>query len=446
MRGLFNFLSLASILLILNGCVATAPEINADAVKDEGLLIAHLGTRTTSPGRTNVVISGEEYEFAITDRYLRLPLKPGTYQFEKIIEKSSYRSGNVTTHNTWTLPVKFKFTIQAGRVTNVGEIIFHFPSAKSKKYLSLFIDNTDEMKEFIKKSHPDVYATLRSKKFISANVKYLNKKQIKAIRTLMLSTARISSAGYVAGKLGSFAKVMRDNKGKPKDLKFYNTGTFKQIGPCTKNKNSHICVVPHAKKGKILFNATKNKVDKNKLPTNKTITLIQLVGDKEIVIATDQMEIYTSSNSGKNWVSHLQSKTEKALAMKYQPRILMDPKGYYIYSRGEDAKILYRRYNSKISYKIITPPEDEDISSIYSTDKGLYTDPEYTLFGDGAIYFQAKGKKEWQEQIIPSSGCSSLKVLNRKSDKIAAYCSSVYWVTENQGTSWRKAKKNEVRR
>lgn len=446
MSGLIKISGLVSILLILNGCIATAPEINADAVKNEGLLVAHLGSRSTNPGRTNVVINGEEYEFAIRDRYLRLPLKPGTYQFEKIVEKSSYRSGNITTNNTLTLPVKFKFTIQAGRVTNVGEMVFHFPSANSKKYISLYIDNTDEMKEFIKKSHPDVYATLRSKKFIKANVKYLNKKQIKAIRTLMLRTARISPAGYVEGNLGSFAKVIRDNKGKPKNIKFYNTGTFKKIGPCAKNKSRHICVVPHAKKGQILFNATRNKVDTNKLPTNKAIALIQFVGDKDIIIATNQMEVYTSTNKGKNWTSHLQSKSEKPLKQKHHPRILFDSKGYYVYSRGEDAEILYRKYSSKATYKIIKPPEDEDLNIIYSTDKGLYTDPEYTVFGDGAIYFQAKGQKEWQERIIPSSSCYNLKVLNRKSDKVAAKCSSTYWITENQGKSWRKAKKNEVKR
>lgn len=440
-----NYIKLITILfvsLVINiGCQATAPIINAETVKNEGLLIGHLGTRGVRH-QGHVKINGQKYLNVINDRYLRVPLKPGKYQFEEVIEVSKFDRQT----STVTLPVKFEFVIRPGEATNVGEIIFYFPDKKVSRFSIMYIDDAKQAAKALRDKHPDAYAALRSKKFIKANVKYLSAKNIQSLRAAMLQSPTMLSKYYVAGKVGSFARVMTNKEGKITGFKMIETGSYSTVGPCGQNGVRTACLVPGTSAGTQISvtNGAKHKI--HKLSVNNDISMVELPGKKDIVLVSNKMKVFTSLNEGASWIVHDKSVVGGSLIGSYAPKISWGKKGYYIYSGSDDATLLFRKYNSPAKYDVIEPPnKGNKIANIIETRHGVYAGPEFSLFGDGAIYFKSNGMNQWSKRTIPQPSCSSMKIADVRKGSIAVYCKSQYYITEDQGQSWRQAKKNEVK-
>ena len=439
-----NYIKLITILfvsLVINiGCQATAPTINADTVKNEGLLIGHLGTRGERH-QGHVKINGREYQNVINDKYLRVPLKPGKYQFEEVIEVSIFYKQKSTT----TLPVKFEFEIRPGEVTNVGEMVFYFPGKKRGRYNIMYIDDSKQAAKALRDKHPEAYAALRSKKFNKAKVKYLSAKNIKSLRAAMLNSPTMLSRYFIAGNVGSFARVMTNKKGKISGLKMIETGSYSTVGPCAQNGVRTACVVPGTSAGTQILVTKGAKYKIHKLSVNDDISMVELPGEKDIVLVSNKMKVFTSLNEGASWTVHDKSVVGESLIGAYAPKISRGKKGYYIYSGSDDATLLFRKYNSPAKYDVIEPPnKGNKIANIIEVRHGVYAGPEFSLFGDGVIYFKSNGMNQWSKRSIPQSSCSSMKIADVRKGSIAVYCNSQYYITEDQGRSWRQAKKNEV--
>lgn len=440
-----NNIKLISVLfvsLVINiGCQATAPVINADTVKNEGLLVGHMGTRR-GYHHGHVRINGQEYQKVINDNYLRVPLKPGKYQFEEIVEVT-------TTYNqtrTSTLPVKFEFEIRSGEVTNVGEMVFYFPDKKSSKFTIMYIDDAKQAARALRDKHPDAYAALRSKKFIKAKVKYLSAENIKSVRAAMLNSPSMESKYFVAGNVGAFARVNRNRNGNVTGFKMIETGSYSTLGPCGQNGVRTACVVPGTSAGTqiLVTNGAKHKI--HNFSVNDDISIVELPGKKEIILVSNKMKVFTSLNEGASWSVHDKSVVTESLTGAYGPKISWGKKGYYIYSGSDDATLLYRKYNSPAKYDVIEPPaKGNKIGNIIETLHGVYAGPEFSFSDDGIIYFKSNGMNQWIKRTVPQSSCSLIKIADERKGSIAVYCNSQFYITENQGQSWREARINEVK-
>lgn len=436
----------------LSGCIASAPIIDSDSVKNDGLLVGQI--TSTSIGRImfygDVKISGETFRKAITGAYIRLPLKPGTYEFEQISNVYSSTSGNLKTTTTTRYPVSAKFTIKAGEVTNLGKVVLYFPDPTGKKYKTILVDNVEDMQAFLRTEHPSAYNALRTKKFRKADTTYAGKKQIETLRTVMLArnvrSASQSQYRYLTGDLGSLAKVTWNKQRKITKINFIETGTYENIGPCANENGRFGCMVAHPIEGRRLYVAGDKDLHARKLPTSEKNFQIKLIGKNDIVLVTNRMDIYTSMDNGKSWNAYTSSRLKDPLEYTARPQFSFGRQGYYIYSKGQDATILYRKHGAR-SYEVIEPPKRGDyLNGLTETDKGLYAGPEFTMISNAQMFFRASGQNKWVKYEIPTSSCGRFEIIDRAKDRIAAKCSNKYLVTDDHGKTWRQSLRSELRK
>jgi len=429
-----------SLMLTLISCVRTAVEVTPENMKGKGLLVGHVSVSNFGWGKSinfgSARISGETYPGAIKNGYIAIPMLPGNYGFESI----SNRIGNTIN----TLPIKGRFTIKAGEVTNLGEVFLMFKEKGSTRYRMIYLDNNDDMQGFLRTKYKTVYQSLHKKKINKADVKYVDKKLLSVVRKVALSQEPRykTNRHYVIGPLGIIGKKVY-KEGKLKDIAWVDTGTYQNINNCSISKISIVCMVPNMNTGDKVFYG-KGRIQKfYKKPDGFKDGRFVNLNNQEIYWINEDMSFFHSKNKAKSWAKNIKFRVEStdSSTIFTKPSSFMSRNGVYFYSGKKDSSIIYSEYGSDKYEKIKSPVIGEKIRGLVETSKGLYSTGSYSVFSDGELFFKAKEANEWVKRKLPAAGCGYVRLTDYDNDRVEVRCNGGVYVSSDEGKSFFNRKK-----
>lgn len=455
---MFNFFKIIILLVavLLSGCGAQNILINPETVQNKGLLIGHISSSPWfggSGGGDTLIINGKTYKGAFTNApvsgYFALPLPAGNYELESLYSRSGGSAGAVNIISSSTMPIKAKFAIKTGEITNLGEVFLLRQTQDSKRYNIIFLKNTSDMQAYMKRFHNDVYPKFKKKSFNLGNVKYVKKADVDHVRNFALKQSTKYNYYVSMGSLGAIGLTNRDSKGRVKSIKFLKTGTFIEPQRCVITKTKSACIIPgFVGNGKVFLSDKSRYHLSNKPPFNLGGQFVML-RDNSVLWMNSDFSFYKTRDLGKTWVAntdlkrnvHMSFWDEMSGSTKY-PEVTQAKNGYYITNRAGDGSILYLTYKTDKVTKIKYPVKGQGLGEITETAKGLFArlDSAY-YFSDTEIYFKANGASEWKKSIVPKSLCWHIKVKDYNAGIVTVSCRDK-WVfqTKDLAASWKRIK------
>jgi len=447
---MFKIILLFTVTL-LSGCASQSISYTPESLKGKGLLIGHISTsdrgRRISSGDWKLVINGEKYGGMSHQGYIGLPLPPGKYELEQLFKYTAASMGTVSRSSTSNLPIKAKFTIRKGEITNLGEVFLYTRKKGDNRYNIIFMDNKNDMKSYMKTIDKNLVAKFKNKRMHKADMKYVKKKDVNKIKRMAVSQTNQYNQYVMAGSLGSLAITKRNKKGAIKSIGFVKTNTFNRPHSCTFGKRKTACIVPYLSGNDKMFLADKTKYRFFKKPAQFTGGEAIMLKDNSIMWMNYDFTFYKTKDFGKTWKAN--TKYKKNVEMSFwdelggnykTPNIYEGKNGFYITAVSDLDSILHVNYKTGNVTKTSVPVKGDGIGEMVETAKGLYvrTDSRY-IFSDTEIYFKAFNKSKWKKSTVPKSLCWRLKVKNYNAGSITVSCrDKMKFQTTNLADSWQK--------
>ena len=456
-----RLMRLASLLMLYIAALGCTHPITIipDEIGEHGLLVGQIDT-TDMPGATDTdpIIDGITYGYGLRQGYMVIPLASGEHELAKLHSESStqigYSSlvGNISSVSTRNFPIKKKFTIEAGKATNIGLIVMQSASgsgASKGVYSLLYLDNTQEMTRFMQDTHPSLYASFQDKSFSLAPGKYLSPDDTNRLRHNLV-TQNVRSPRwqkqnrelqYFAGALGTLAQLERNAGGGIITVKLLETNTVANLSHCSFAGTRGACMKSAAE----YFWIEQGKVTVQQVPQHIMGNSIHVVKDGRVVLIDNAMNIYTSGDTGRTWALFAGAALAKPLGyeslrpdIKNRFEFHAGRRGYYIFTRdmgADGTTIVYSEYKSGNYIKLALPKSVANILSIHETDAGLFLPPRG--FYSTKFHFLPTGKSTWEIREAPQYGCYDIAFGDVGGKHIELAChNNGYWKSENGGLSW----------
>jgi hypothetical protein len=447
-------------LALMTGPSWAEPAPFPDELKTEGLLVFEMARHPVA-GLGPMIwiqdaeISGKRYRGLLRSGNLfAVVLPPGEHVLESLHGQSPNRGsshfGGVTVYSKpsaqWE--ANRNFTIEAGKVTNLGGLLFMENDADPRRFRLAYIDSS-KAPPSLWAANPKLAAALGSDKFSMAPGVYASPVQLNAVRTELLEAkfktmtpAAIEHSNFVASDAGSLALLVKGD-GKPASLKLVDPGTFR-FDKCRNWSTGAAC---YLNDNGVLIIDDKSKTEV-RYPRDFKPTDYLVFGERGIVLVDGRFRILMSRNAGQNWALDESIKLEKE-TFALRPLLRNGAKGFYVHSKylfgkPEVKRLLYSPYEKLELRPIEMPEEVEKIDIFLESDRGLYV-AFTTTKNTAPLYFQANGKTEWEKRAtIPGGGCLHLFADRKDSNRLTAICSSQTkseakeYLSDDDGLSWRE--------
>ncbi len=457
-----RMLALAALLAFLHSGAIADPKKLPDELKDEGLLvfeivrhpdIRHTGQRWIR----QAVINGKRYaDMAEADHMRAVALPPGEYKLDALVavgaRESTYIGGvhlRGSPATSWS--VDRPFVIEAGKVTNLGQFVFHQSTDNPQQYAIRYIDNSTDLPP-LEKLNPTLAASLTPEKFVLAPGNYLSAPQLEALRLEFarrdlkgLTAAQLKHTHFVVDTTGTVAILDKPDASKPPAVKIVDIG-HSRTPLCTDWRKGVACL---AKGNSILLldGAERRTID---YPKDFKPYRIHTFGDSGVVLADELFRFVVSKDGGANWTAYNEAAFDKTYIGAY-PRFHNGARGFYVYSayafgEGAGIRLLYAPYETAQLQPLPRPQAMKTIATALETKQGLYLSPR-TSYSDTTttLYFTPIGKSEPEIMSIPASFCSRLFADDADGQQLTAVCAtrtSMWdkedWHSSDGGKTWTK--------
>jgi hypothetical protein len=458
-------LPVALLSSVLGGC-AKPLVILPDNVGSDGLLVAQVSSTTWS-GITNadpLVFSPEpnvgtkKYVGGLRGSTMIIPLRPGEYTLRALDETTGSNSvstpySTISTRYYRLYPVDKKFTIESGRATNIGMIVFESNTKLPAPISPVYVDNSEELKTYLLDRHPKMFASLKSQDFIRDVDGPLPRKDLQKLRAQLVARRAASKEWQtehatdeiVTSAIGAIARVHRDKRGVLKLDKLYDPGTVTDLSRCGISGRRAACVL--APDTFLLLN--NDVIAKPKAPPGVNINSATVFGKSGILLVDDHMRIHTSRDNGATWTAFEGVVKEEPVERRsYDPidmnsfGIHLGKAGYYVFERhadADEAPLIYGDYESGKHRVIRFPDTVENVTVIKEIKTGLFVGPANTLFADDSMHFLDAKTGQWSMIEIPTSSCSEMVVVDAEGNHIEVRCGADdVRVTPDRGKTWWK--------
>lgn len=402
-RVLRVFTLVSIVGLTLNACAVTPQRGHAslpDRLADQGVVIAEVHGFEGQ----EVNINGRRYAY-LHNRHLVLPLSPGKYTLTSI--SNTINDGRYI--NTNSLPLNREFEIKAGKVTNLGLILFVFDPKDKKKFFTMVLDNTPAAQRYLRASHPALAANLDAGDFVLAPGKYLPADKLPMVRKVVASSrgmwSRAMEPGIsptvVAGPAGLVGEyVMKD--GKAVDLKILETDTLAHAVNVSRLGDRHFIAMSDGR----LFLLAKGRLETVNPPTGAAPLVKARLAPGGLVVIDERMTAFWSRDNGRQWHTYAAAQLppeESTGAIGIET----DDAGFFFYTKKTKApRVLYTDAASIAFASLPLPPEVTGIEKVVSKKAGVFVEQsENSLFKDDVLYFKAKDSSTWEPRKGPGSFC-----------------------------------------
>jgi len=457
---------------LAQGCVtaSSVPEL-PESLGENGLLVGKVYMPGSFRwGNSQVTINGRIHNASLRDGYLALSLAPGEYTLQNLRtegwnEKVSHNtvaspfvpvrgsSGGyrapvyvpgTTSYRTvyyTTLPINQKFKIEAGKITSVGMYVFLTDPKDPKKFITVQLDNTREMRHYLDTNYPTLMNGMKEKNITLASGKYVEAAKLPTVRQ-MIAAKEIGAGHLVPGRNATITYgnagtivVLRPDRSKkdasPK-VEILDTGTLADINDVQfQGERLNFLTAD----GQILM-FDNNTLNRQTIPYRVQPLRFRYFGQHGIVVVDNRRRLLLSNNDGQNWSQYEGMMLEKPSNLT---EITSTHDGAYLYSNdGVPKSINYYGYNQP-AHVVIPPPSERGSISAYArgrlvaTDAGLFID--YT--GANEFHFKPTGKNDWQLRSTPALKCDRIayeaagRVLNVR-------CENIAYRSDDGGQNWLK--------
>lgn len=454
-------------LSTLTGCHAPLV-ILPDDVGSDGLLVGQLASSTWPKVLwAEPLVSSEDPKFGIK-KYIAgirgntmiVPLPPGDYTLNGFRRTTSSNTistsySTVTTRQFLTYPVQKKFTIESGRATNFGLIVYE-PTLQPSKYSldPVFLDNTAELTTYLKDRHAEMFTSLKNREFIKGYDTTPTPDQIKKLRTYIAAKRALSKKWQyshhndeiVTGIVGTIARIHKKTDGKYVLDKLYEPGTVTDLTNCGVMGQRAVCVTAHD----TYLLLDKDTVSSHKGPEGVLLNSATAFGKSGILLIDDLRRLHISRDNGNSWSVYDGAQRDEVVERSsYAPidvnsfGIHFGKSGYYVFEKksdGDEAPLIYGDYVSG-KHRIIRMPDTVDNVRIIEEKGGLlFVGPAFTEFMHDKFHYLDHNTQKWTVVDIPTHYCSEMAILDDEANHIELRCGrNDIRITEDRGITWSKS-------
>jgi hypothetical protein len=442
-----------------------------DKLTAEGILVARMympGSASWDNAQVN--IDGKLRASGMRDGFIAIALAPGEHDFvqlrvegrifshndalespvRKVRGGGGYRApsyyyvpGGTTTTYFTTLSVGRKFTIEAGKITNLGLIIYLSDpklGPASKQYRAVALDNSAEIGYYLETNYPALMATLgdRTPKLAPGN--YVDVKKLPELRRYIAALESRSKkiiegqgASVLYGDAGTL--VAAKPKGSSGDLSFevLDTGTLANIVDARRDGNRLVFLSSDAK----LLTFEGGKLSQTSIPYRIHPVKMNSIGKNNIAIVDNRMSIVSSQDGGANW-----SKYDGARIQTPRSDIGMvtDANGAYVYlgTKGIPKPILYLRAGQSTPQLIDSPAPSQTITDasfnlVIPRESGLFI-----VYSKSEFHYRPASTGTWLLYSKPGQTCKAIG-FDDAGVELSVECGGVKYESGDSGRSWQKA-------
>lgn len=458
---------------LVQGCVtaSSVPEL-PETLGENGLLVGKVYMPGSHRwGNSQVTINGRVHNASLRDGYLALSLAPGEYTLQNLRtegwnEKVSHNtiaspfvpvrsSGGgyrapvyvpgTTSYRTvytvyyTTLPINQKFTIAAGKITSVGMYVFLTGPKEPKKFITVQLDNTREMRHYLDTNYPALMGGITDKNIILASGKYIEAAKLPTLRQL-IAAKEIGAGRLIPGRNTTITYgnagtivVLRPDKGKkdaPPKAEILDTGTLADINDVQfQGERLNFLTAD----GQILT-FDNNTLNRQTIPYQVQPLRFRYFGQHGIVVVDNRRRLLLTNNNGQNWSRYEGVMLEKPSNLT---EITATHDGIYLYSADGVPKSISFHGHNQAAHVIIPPPSERGRIPAYArgrlvaTDAGLFID----YFGAGEFHFKPTGKNDWQLRSTPAEKCGRI-VYEPAGRVLNVRCEKTGYRSDDAGQNW----------
>lgn len=460
--------------LALAGCVSkhALPDLPAE-LGERGILVARfyvLGMQAIE--NANVTIDGRDIASSMRDGYVAVALEPGEHTLGRIRASGQLLSSNLVEERSpirtvkggsaptyiyvpgytvtyTTLAVDREFRIEPGKVTNLGLIVYvPVPDDPDRKRASVnnardfrvfALDNTAEISTFLETNYPQLVKTLRSREVALAPGKYLESKNLPALRRAIAAhevrgpnVVRSPGKSVVFGRAGTLVAVSEGKAGAAPVVEPLDTGTLADIVGGAWIQDAFTFLTSDAQ----LLRWDGKALARSPFPHRVQPVRLQALGEAGLIAVDNHMNIMTAETPNGEWRRFAGGATPEA---RVDVRVVRDRKGAYVVlgTRGMPDAIYFVAESGDPPVKIPVPENlagilPGDNTSLIVRDQGVFI-----VSSKPSFYFWSKATRQWTLQSQPSGKCKAMK-FSRESAEIIVSCDGTDYRSDDNGATWAK--------
>jgi hypothetical protein len=384
---------------------------------------------------------------SISDDTYSAELPPGEYTLDSFTRPSGGYSGGfggvtVTTTEYTSWPVRRTFTIRAGQITNLGEIVVvpQTIGSPSGEFNYVFIDNSADAAALFRARFPLLAGSMQPGAMQLAPGNYLSVDQLQRLRTYIASQLahRAPHLRYIAGPAGTLAVVEHDKRRNAAVLKLLDAGTVSGLTAGGEDR-AHDRFSYSTTDGRV-FVMRGGRPQLRSRPQGVDFHYpVYLAGDHLAVLATSSFEIYTSSDDASSWTRVVDRK-EKADQPWYH--------GDFGFVHDDTTMLVFERSPARVMAATVAggrfenfpiPAEVKDIREITLLESGIYLQPRvfaWTEKTPNPFYVRARSGGEWQVRHLPLGTCGPISFQDESGTKLRTACGQASYASADGGEHW----------
>ena len=458
---------------LLQGCASTqsVPELPAE-LGEKGLLVARLYVPGSTIWRNaQINIDGKLHGANLRDGYVAIALDPGEHKFVQLRLQGQhlahyepqesplrmvrgggsaptyyYVPGGTTTIYYTTLSVNRSFTIESGKIANLGLMVYlsaDDPSKQraavneSKEYYAIPVDNSAEISYYLQTNYPALIATLKDRAPKLAPGKYLEAAKLPELRRFIAAEevrkGKLIDNGGVSAVYGDAGTVVLSKLGTDgkRTIDVLDTGTLANIVDGQRDDDRFIFLTADAK----LLTIDHGRLTQASLPYRIHPVRLGRYGNGNFAIVDNRMTVLVSPNHGKTWSKYDGAAVET-------PRddigLVSDGENAYVYlgNTGVPSAILQFRPGEATPRAIDRPQHDAGISTtsrntVVARAAGLfivYNEPR-------DFYFRPRANERWEVYSKPGTKCKAIGVDDTGRD-LRVECDGAPYESHDSGRTW----------
>ena len=423
--------------------------LTAACIAGNGMVFAEvhmLGHSTAQPIEYMIAMYAGHSKGGVVDGLYATALPPGEYTLD---EFSRYEGGtssgyggvnvNMSEYSKW--PVHRTFTIRAGEITNLGEIVIMPQTASAdRKFNIACVDNSADAPYLFKTRYPQLVTALHPDTMYLAPGDYATADQLTRLRAYIASDAwrQAPMLHYFAGPAGTLAMVERDKVRNSPVVKLLDSGTT--VGLVAGGEDRAHNRFAYSTFDGRAYEMRSGRAQAQSRPDGVDFHFpIYLAGDHLAVLPASGFTIYTSTDDGVSWNRSgnlIDNKGETGQFTHYG--FAHDEIGMFVY-RSYPARIMYSTLDSRQFDAMAIPAEVKEIRNFTVLKSSIVLEPRtmvLTLKTPYPFWVRARSGGDWQLRHLPRGDCGSIYFQDDSGQKVRTACGHTVFGSADGGEHW----------
>lgn len=451
-------LVLASAILMLaaiEGCASpTGADLRPDlpdTLGENGAVIAEIEPLTPDMWYMSATISKQttaplarHFNVNLRGNYISAVLSPGDYILDGVSRSSDYASGSfngvsVTLSDHSGIRLERHFTVRAGQITNLGELVLIKNPRVKNQVVIRTVDNTPDALRFLRKHFPKLLPSAASSALTLAPGVYARDAELRKLRVFIASSRarQLTHADYVTGPAGTVARITHDASGRPVRLHLIDAGVTAGITQST-GQAAHDRFAFETVDGRLFVVHGLQAVERPTPPQvdDLFVPAVHLAGDRTVIILGQDLDLFVSSDDGLTWRNDASAKVTRSEFS--ESGFAEDGAGYYVYETYP-ARLEYSRLGDPALQAVALPPGLKEIHRMVALQSELLIEPQMMVWSDKTpypFYVRARSGGTWQTRHMPKGSCRLANIDDITGANLRAVCFKQSYLSADGGLTW----------